>query len=181
MRSLVDSLFDQLILRSEVVATLKGDPSLDDTARQAALSLAEVHWQESATQLNDASWKVVKAPGADPAAYRLALRRAEAACRLEPEEGAIVNTLGVAQYRAGMHKEAVDTLLRAEKLHQATSPNTVFWDVVFLAMARWQLGHKDRARADLDRARELLKKMGDAAGEEIQGFLREAEGLLKKE
>ena len=48
-----------------------------------------------------------------------ALRLAEAACRLEPKHGYYVNTLGVAQYRAGQYAEALATLTRSEPLNTA--------------------------------------------------------------
>ena len=49
--------------------------------------------------------------------------------------------LGVALYRAGRHDEAIKYQLRAS----ATYAGQAF-DLFFLAMQHWQLGHQDMAR-----------------------------------
>ncbi len=73
-------------------------------------------WPSRSRSLRPASMRSVgrscASRGAAPEAYRLALQQAEAACRLEPGDGAMLNTLGVAQYRAGHYREAVATLTR---------------------------------------------------------------------
>jgi tetratricopeptide (TPR) repeat protein len=110
-------------------------------------------------------------------AYALALRQAEAAVRLDPGAGSIVNTLGVAQYRTGRYAEALATLTKSEKLNIAQvgiHPG----DLAFLAMAQHQLGKTDEAKAMLGRLRELMKQPRWANDAEAQGFLREAEGLV---
>ena len=45
------------------------------------------------------------------------MEQAEAACQHEPDKGALLNTLGVAQYRTGHYREAVATLTRSERLN----------------------------------------------------------------
>src|SRR5581483_6568247 len=49
-----------------------------------------------ANALNKVSWEVVCTPGKQPQAYRDALVKAEKASELAPEDGNILNTLGVA-------------------------------------------------------------------------------------
>ena len=90
----------ETLLRPMVRARLLADKTLSEPVRRRALTLAE-QIPESAGRLNEVSWSVVSRPDATPEAYRLALEQAETACRLEPENGLILNTLGVAQYRAG--------------------------------------------------------------------------------
>ena len=65
---------------------------------------------ENAEALNRTSRAVVRRPDAGPSAYRRALQQAETACRLAPYRDAYRTTLGIAQYRVGKYREAVDTL-----------------------------------------------------------------------
>ena len=64
-------------------------------------------YRESPYQLNAASRAVARRTHEKPAAYRLALRQAEAACRLEPNIGPYLTTLGMAQYQLGQYPETV--------------------------------------------------------------------------
>ena len=51
--------------------------------------------------------------------YRKALRYSEEACQLEPENGDLLSTLGVAYYRAGNYEKALDVLSRSDKINAA--------------------------------------------------------------
>jgi tetratricopeptide (TPR) repeat protein len=128
---------------------------------------------EDATALNDASWQVVRHPHWDPALYALALRAAQAADSAEPDNGFILNTLGVAQYRAGKFEEALATLTRSDELNGGIPA-----DVAFLAMALHQLGRTDETQAALRRLRVLMKDAQHAHDEEAQAFSHEAETLI---
>jgi serine/threonine protein kinase/Flp pilus assembly protein TadD len=57
------------------------------------------------------------------------------------------NTVGVAYYRIGRFKEAVDTLSEVARLRNDICKDTYF----FLAMALWQLGDKNEARDWFDK------------------------------
>ena len=115
---LVESLYAQPLFRPEVMASLRADASLGEPVRQEALALAE-QVPEHSGQLDEASRAVVNRPGAGVAAYRLALRRAEAACRLVPDDRGLLTTLGMAQYRLGLYREAVASLIQADRLNSA--------------------------------------------------------------
>ena len=77
-----------------------------------------------------------------------AVELARRAVRLAPMDGDFWNTLGVANYRACNWKEAVGALDRATELSHGG--DAVDWLV--LAMAHWQLGHRDEARQWYERA-----------------------------
>jgi WD40 repeat protein len=171
---LVGPLFAKPLLRAEVLDTLRTDAHLRPPVRQEALRLAKT-FPENAVALNDASWEVVRQPGADAAAYARALRQAEAACRLTPNNASHLNTLGVAYYRVGKYQEALEKLGRSNILRKDSDPA----DLAFLAMAQHQLGLKGEARATLARLRVVMKQPRRAKNAEAQGFLREAEAVLK--
>jgi serine/threonine protein kinase/WD40 repeat protein len=98
---------------------------------------------DSADANNQLAWAILTAPEAlRDTAKALAL--AERASELDPGDLAIRNTLGVAFYRAGRHREAADTLgpnLARQKEKFLAS------DLYFLAMCHHQLGEKALARA----------------------------------
>ena len=64
-------------------------------------------------------------------------------------------TLGVALYRAGVWKAAIEALEKSEVL--APDKNLAF-NGLFLAMAHWQLGRRDEARLWYERAVQWMDK-----------------------
>jgi dipeptidyl aminopeptidase/acylaminoacyl peptidase len=172
----IHALFAGGLLREEVLAALRKDPLLNDADREFALHVALIH-SEDATALNKGAWEVVRSRDAGKDAHAVALRRAEAAVRLAPGDGNILNTLGVAQYRMGVHAEALETLEQSAKLNAAQGPYPS--DLAFLAMAEQQLGHKEQAKATLARLRKVMNEPAREKNAEGQGFLREAEELIE--
>jgi tetratricopeptide (TPR) repeat protein len=165
----VHELFAELLLREEVLTALRKDPTLNEADRDFALQVAQTH-SEDEQALDAAAWAVVKRRDAGKDAYAAALRRAEAAVRLAPGDGGMLNTLGVAQYRLGDYAKALETLQQSERVNAAQRPFLA--DPAFLAMAHQQLGHKEQAQGTLARLRELMKQSGSAAVADAQGFLR---------
>ncbi len=134
--------------------------------------------QLDANVCNNLAWRLATGPAAlrDPEQALVLARKAVA---LTPGTAIYLNTLGVAQYRAGQCAEAIATL---EKSLAASKGKSDGFDLFFLAMARHKLGQIDRARADLNRARRWLREHPNSAGpgwsEELNMFQAEAEALL---
>jgi tetratricopeptide (TPR) repeat protein len=175
---LVDSLFAKLGLKRDVIERVRQTEIGNEEVRQQALALAEARRQDPMV-LNEASWAVVRKPSADASAYRLALRQAEEACRLAPDNGDLINTLGVAQYRAGQYQPAVETLAQSERLNAKRFQGSIPSDLAFLAMAHHRLGQTEKALDYLNRLRETMKKPRWTQNEEAQGFVGEAETLVQ--
>ncbi len=138
--AIVKPLFARLLLRDDVLAALQAQPAADPETQAACLKLAGT-WPESASACNEAGWAAVREPGLPDADYHRGLRLARAACRLEPENAAFLNTLGVAQYRCGLMAEALATLTRTNALNQEKDPA----NLAFLALAQHHLGLSDQA------------------------------------
>jgi WD40 repeat protein len=98
---------------------------------------------EDACVCNALAWAYATAPEAMRDAKE-ALRLAEKAARLKPNNAMYRNTLGVAQYRAGAYRRAVDTLLPNLR---ASDDGHLAWDLYVLAMSHQRLGEADMARA----------------------------------
>jgi WD40 repeat protein len=173
---LVVPLFKKALPKSDVLEIIQADTKLSEPLRQQALSLAE-SYPEDAAALFNASFAVISRLGATPARYRLALRQAQAAYKLFPQDADYVHALGVAQYQVGKYREAVEKLALAEKLGgdvQRSDNN-----LRFLALAQHRLGRNEEARATLDRLRDSAKKVEPASRARVQGFLDEVEAALK--
>ena len=138
----------------------------------ACVKLAET-WPESANECNNAAWALVSKPGQPEANFQRGLRLARAACRIEPENFAFLNTLGVAQYRSGLFAEALVTLTRTNAKNREADP----YDLAFLALAQHRLGQTDKARDTLRRLREVMKDPRRAGDQEEKAFLHEAETI----
>jgi hypothetical protein len=176
--SAVVSHLREPLVKEELLEGLRRDLALDGVVRARALALAE-QYAEDPARLNALSWEVVRRPGATAAEYRAARRWAEAACRLAPKNSNYLNTLGVAQYRAGQHQAAEDTLARSDAIHAAGQGGSHPADLAFLAMAQHRLGQKDKAQESIRRLREAMKAPRWAEDAESRAFLREAEALLQ--
>jgi hypothetical protein len=172
---IVRPLFVRLLLCEDVLAALHAKPAADPEVQAACLKLAGT-WLESALACNNAGFALVLKPGQPAVSYEHGLRLATAACRLVRDNGVFLNTLGVAQYRAGLVPEALATLTRSNALNQGKAPQ----DLAFLAMAHQRLGQLAEARAMLDRLRDVMRQERFVGGQGDQGraFLAEAEGLV---
>jgi len=85
---------------------------------------------------------------------KTAAELAKKAIELAPKKGGYCNTLGAAQYRAGDWNAAIDALEKSMQLRSGGDST----DWLFLAMAHWQLAHKDEARQWYDKAVEWMDK-----------------------
>ena len=100
---------------------------------------------------------------------------AKQAVEQTPQEGAFWNTLGVAQYRAGDHRAALDALQKSIDLRQGGDA----FDYFFLSMSHWQLGDEDEARRWFDQAVEWQEK-NRPDDDELRRFGAEAAVLVKQ-
>jgi WD40 repeat protein/serine/threonine protein kinase len=173
---LVEALYDKAMLRAEAREHLRADASLGEPVRRRALALAELIPEQPERLFQD-SGAVIRRPGADPAAYRRALRQAETACRLVPDELEYLANLGEAQYRTGQYPAAVATLSRVGRLNTDGASVSGAGDLAFLALSQHRLGREEEARAALGRLRATLKTPAYARSQLGRDFLREAEAL----
>jgi Flp pilus assembly protein TadD len=126
---------------------------------------------------NDLAWAYLAAPVA-LRDVEAALPLAEKAVRLAPKPAIYRNTLGVAYYRAGRYREAVE-VLRPNVGKQADAD--LAYDLYFLAMSNQRLRETARARDYYDLAVRWVSMQRDLKPEkleELTAFRTEAEELL---
>ena len=127
---------------------------------------------DNALALNNLAWSLTGSPGEpwfDPAR---ALALARKAVALEPNEWSLLNTLGVAAFRARDWETA------AKVFHQSTTfTGGGAYDFFFLAMTNWHRGNKKEAREMYDRAVAWTDK-NKPNDPELRKFRAEAAALL---
>jgi eukaryotic-like serine/threonine-protein kinase len=125
------------------------------------------------TNLNNLAWLLATCVETNFRDATRAIELAKRAVELEPNQGGSWNTLGVAQYRAGQWKVAMETLKESIALRNGGDS----FDWFFLAMANWQLGNKEAARQRYDQAVQWMEKH-QPKNEELRRFRDEAAELL---
>ncbi len=172
---ILDFLFAKPLSKTDALEYVRNSPTLRPQARQLALALAERYREESdPDRFHRASREVVRRPYLNAVSYHFALRQAETACRLAPQQTEYPITLGMAQYRAGQYPQALATLTQAGQHHAKTMPAAL----AFLAMTQHQLGQKVQALATFARLQALLGQPGWGNDEAARGLLHEAEMAL---
>lgn len=97
---------------------------------------------DDATACNELAWALLIAPKSLRSVEE-AVVLATNALEIRPEDANFRNTLGVAFYRAGRYREAVNSLAANLPLQEEDG---LPFDLYFLAMSHFQLGEQDRAR-----------------------------------
>src|SRR5262249_26235630 len=128
----------------------------------------------SADACNSLAWLLATCPEEKLRNPRWAVELARKGVELAPKARGIWNTLGAALYRAGDWQAAIQALEKSMELSKGGNS----FDWFFLAMARWQLGEKDKAREFYDRAVQWMEK-NRPKNEELHRFRAEASELLE--
>ena len=154
-------------------------PTPEQKARQAIERWSrEVEAKpDSAGACNNLAWNYLIAPEA-LRDVKAALPLAEKAVRLEPGSATYRNTLGVAYYRAGRYREAVETL---RPNLEGQEDGGLAFDLYFLAMSHHRLGETARARDYYDWAVRWVQVQRDLDAvplDELTAFRVETEELL---
>ena len=125
------------------------------------------------------SWEIAVKPSLPSEQYQIGLRGAQAYLTAQPDDSAVVNTLGVLQYRLDQHEEALATLTRSDQHHSKEHDGGIPADVAFIAMAHHQLGHAKDAVAALSRLRAVIQSQDKPDDKEAEALLAEAEALIE--
>ena len=135
------------------------------------------HDPDRAETCNNLAWSYLTGPES-LRDVEAAVPLAEKAVRLDPASSIYGNTLGVAYYRAGRYREAVE-ILRANIERQEDW--ALAFDLYFLAMSHHRLGEPERARDYFDWAGRwtgVNKGLSPGHLEELHVFRNQASELL---
>jgi tetratricopeptide (TPR) repeat protein len=142
--------------KEAVLEQLRNDPNLTPDERQDALQIA-MQIEDGAWLLNNSAWFVVRYSKGWPTGYQRALDLAKEALRLTPNDGMIVNTVGVAQYRVGQYKEALETLKKSYATNRIIGKGDHPADVGYLCMTYVKLGRIEEANEEYAAFKKLLR------------------------
>jgi serine/threonine protein kinase/WD40 repeat protein/Tfp pilus assembly protein PilF len=149
-------------------------------ADKAVADLREVQG-ENPDQMNELAWWLVTAGERVHREPALAVELAKQVVQQVPREAVYWNTLGVAHYRLGEWKAALEALEKAERLAHDTPFGS---NAYFLAMCHHQLGDPAKARQHYDRAirwtQEDPDELESDRQQELKAFQNEAEALLER-
>ena len=126
--------------------------------------------------LNKVAWELATCPDPIFRNPNRAVEMATKASQLQPMGSQILNTLGVAQYRAENWQAAIHALLKSEEL---APNNRTGFNAFFLAMAYWHLNQMEDARKWFDRAVAWMEN--NKHGAELLRFRAEATELMGAE
>lgn len=137
---------------------------------------------DNSTLWNNSAWSIVVQPDRSVPQYADALNFANHAVRLVPNRPDFMNTLGVAQYRIGDFKEAIESLKASEELLSAQEPKkSELSNAIFMAMAEYRLGNREAAKSLLNQVREIAIKSPTEISSEAEKFIDEAVSLITPE
>ena len=158
-RSLVDSRFEKLSLKTDVVKSLENDRSLSPETRAMAIELAKLGIVDWNRVINQEALPILVRNDATADEYRRVLRAAEAAVHSVPDNFTFVTMLGCAQCRCGQYAESIATLTRSME-HASKSPKapwTLPAELTGLSVAHHELGHTAEAQAFRQRLADWLE------------------------
>jgi tetratricopeptide (TPR) repeat protein len=129
--------------------------------------------------LNQLAWFLATCPDPKLRDPERAIRLAQQATSHKPppnmDVGSYWPTLGVAHYRAGNWKQALEAFEKGRELRRTAAA----WDWYFQAMAHWQLGDRDEARRYYELADYAMGMFGPTyQNEQLRGFAAEAAELM---
>ena len=129
---------------------------------------------DNGVALNNLAWLLANCPEREFRDAGRAVGLAKRAVELSPEAGYLQNTLGVALFRDGQERAAIEALQKSIDLRKGGDA----FDYWFLAMSHWRLGNKDegarlvRPRRGLGSAAPSHSRPGQAGRRGPQTFLR---------
>ena len=111
-------LFSRPLSKTDVSRYLRESTDMRDSASKLARSLIHLYTAETdVNRYHASSRKVVRNPYLNAQQYRFALRQANTACSLQPDNVSFQFTLALAHYRSGNSNEANALLQRLRKEH----------------------------------------------------------------
>jgi uncharacterized protein HemY len=124
---------------------------------------------------NELAWFLATTPETRLREPAESVRLARKAVQTEKSSSTYWNTLGVALYRHGDDKAAVEALETSLRLTEGGD----CYDWYYLALAHARLGDRDKARTWFDRAEQWMDRH-KIQSEELRRFRTEAKALLAR-
>jgi hypothetical protein len=151
-------------------------PDVDDMRRQALAEYAAACRMGSST--NSLAWKIALDPGRRAEEYALASFGMDALARRYPD-ASLINTLALAQYRARLFQEALESAQRSERLAQR-SDESFPQNLSVIAMAYHRMGKSQQAQEAMEALEKLMQQARWAGDSEAVALRDEAKQVLSQ-
>lgn len=163
----------------DLAAIFKQEEKLAESEAMYRDALAVQHkvadsMPNSATAQSDLAWMLSTSPISSLRDPDRAVELATRATKLAQLNGSCWTRLGVAKYRVGDWAGAIEAL--SKSMHLRNGGDATEW--FFLAMAEWQIGHKEEAHTRYGKALTWMDKHQPKNGELIE-FRNEAAELIE--
>jgi len=176
---LVEKLYGKCGSYHDVINRLQGEATIDPAVHKVALQIANTYRWKDADTLRSHALATVSLPDKDVKVYQAALEEAGTANALEPNDPAILNTLGAAQYRLGSYEDALKTLARSAQTLSDAEEEPDPTNLAFTAMTLHKISRMEEAKVALRQLRELCKQRQETWDMDVQALLAEAEELIE--
>jgi hypothetical protein len=181
----VDRLYTEGMLNSELATKIEAEPGLDPAVRAAALAAVPL-CQESVVHLTSIASAWLGAHERTPELSRRALAHIERVRELVHDlDYRRLAILGEARYRNGLLAESLEPLRQSLAIQEHDNPPVDLRDdlsCLFLAMAEAKLGHRAAAQTALDdyRTRRAHGFAGSRSRPRDDALLAEAEAVFRE-
>jgi eukaryotic-like serine/threonine-protein kinase len=176
-REVVNGLYAELTFAEDVARRLRALKTLPDDVRRAGLDLVEARGDHIGWMNSDAVYGY-RNRGLSRAETAVLVRKIELVNRAQPGSPQHVANLGKCQYRAGRHRDALETLARARELYRAAGEDAPIEDLAFTAMSHWRLGQHDAARTTMRDLESIVAAGSRPVPPHVLPSIREARSLL---
>jgi hypothetical protein len=175
-REVVNGLYAELTFAEDVASRLRAMKTPPGDIRRAALELVEARGDHIGWLNSDAVYGYGTRDLSD-ADLRVLLRKIQLVNRLQPGVPEYVANLGKCQYRAGLHREALASLSRAQEMYRAAGQDATIEDLAFAAMAHHAIGEAEAARLTLLEMDARLAALPEQANGRVLDSIYEARAL----
>jgi len=167
-----------------VRASAIADASISEVERRAYLIVTtELQSQalDQASAMNSSLRPRVVAPVAEAAQLDDIVAQAEQLLAMCGDDPNLLNTVGVAMFRAARYEQAIEVLRRSDALFAKDGEGEQPADWAFIAMAHWQLNRTQEAREAAAKFRTLAAMERWSKDEEVKGWVKEVDALIAPE
>ncbi len=160
--------------------------SLDNLQRTSLLIAIQPHFANDPTSdrqaaaLNAIVWPLVSSPHPNDPRLANLPAQAERLLSISDQNPDLINTAGVAFFRLGQYRRALETLNQSNALYSQSPRGPQPSDWAFIAMSHWHLNELDDARHAADRFRSLADSPAWNTDPEVAAWKTEVNTLIPK-
>ena len=184
-RKVVRMQMDSIPLKRDVIEAIRENREITESVRHRSLELADAI-EDDPTWLTSWSYGIASTRGYSRRYYEQALRYAQVARSLLPQDYKTLMSVGIAQYRCDKLSESLEILVQLDRLSHVAEAESNPVVLAYLVLAQFRQGREDDAQdtcrrleaAVIAHLNEPLLQDGDYWLHEVKAVLREVDEVL---